>query len=284
MKKFALCFILSCCFADLSHAQHKLLKEAPGVVSYTFRNEFAKDVPGTLDKIKGMGITNIEFSSLFGKTPGELRSMLDARGMQCTSLGVGYDDLLKDADKVISTAKTLDAEFVRVASIPHAGNFDDLDAGSVKKAAIDFDTFGKKLYENSLTFCYHNHGPEFKPAGELGSGTFFDYLVQKTNPKYVSFEMDALWVYWPGQDPVALLKKYPERFKLMHVKNVKKGITRGTSPVNVPVGDGQINMTAVLRAAQNTAVKYFYIEDESAPEFVDTQVLVSIKFMKELTK
>jgi sugar phosphate isomerase/epimerase len=232
-----------------------------------------------------MGITNMEFSGLFGQTPAQLRALLDARGMRCTSLGVGYGDLAKDPDKVIATAKTLGAEFVRIGSIPHPGDFKDLKADIVKQAAIDFNTFGKKLYENGLTFCYHNHGPEFKPAGELGDGMFFDYLMKNTDPKYVSFEMDVMWVYWPGQDPVALLQKYPDRFKLMHVKNVKKGLPRGGKSITfMPVGDGQIDMDAVLRAAQKTKIKYFYIEDESPSEFIDVQVPQSVKYMESLTK
>jgi len=284
MKKLIFCLLLVFVIAPFSFGQRKLLKDVPGAVSYTFRVDLAKDVPGTLDKIKAMGITNMEFSGLFNKTPEELRALLDERGMRCTSLGVGYGDLQKDPDKVIRTAKTLGAEFVRIASIPHPGNFQDLTPDAVKQAAIDFDVFGKKLKENGLTFCYHNHGPEFKPAGELGDGTFFDYLVQKTDPKYVSFEMDVLWVYWPGQDPVALLQKYPDRFKLMHVKNVKKGIPRGGGSTNVPVGDGQIDMEAVLRAAQKTAIKYYYIEDESPAELIDMQVPISIKYMEGLKK
>jgi sugar phosphate isomerase/epimerase len=284
MKKLIFCVMLTYGVVLFSFGQRKLLKDAPGAVSYTFRADLAKDVPGTLDKIKAMGITNMEFSGLFNKTPEELRALLDERGMRCTSLGVGYGDLQKDPDKVIKTAKTLGAEFVRVASIPHPGDFKELKADAVKQAAIDFNIFGKKLKENGLTFCYHNHGPEFLPAGELGDGTFFDYLVQKTDPKYVSFEMDVLWVYWPGQDPVALLQKYPERFRLMHVKNVKKGIPRGGSSTNVPVGEGQIDMEAVLKAAQKTAVKYYYIEDESPAELIDAQVPISIKYMEGLTK
>ena len=46
----------------------KLVRKTPGVVSYTFRDSFGKDVPGTLDMIKSMGITDIELSNLFGQT------------------------------------------------------------------------------------------------------------------------------------------------------------------------------------------------------------------------
>jgi sugar phosphate isomerase/epimerase len=284
MKKIVFSLIIGGLFASQTFAQKKLLKEAPGVVSYSYRNDLGKDVPGTLDKIKSVGITNIEFSGLFGQTPEQLRALLDARGMRCTSIGVGYGDLDKNMPKVIAQAKALGAEFVRIGSIPHPGKFDDLQADAVKQAAIDFNKFGKALADAGLTFCYHNHGPEFKPAGELGDGMFFDYLMTNTDPKYVSFEMDVMWVYWPGQDPIYWLVKYPKRFKLMHVKNVKKGLERGKGATFVSVGDGQMDMAAILRAAQKTSIKYFYIEDESAPEFIDAQMPVSVKFLEGLTK
>ena len=289
MKKTILYIILICFAAPYSFGQKKLLKETPGAVSYTFRDALAKDVPGTLDKIKAMGITNMEFSSyrssmFFGQTPQHLRELLDARGMRCTSIGVDFENLQNNLDEVIAAAKALNAEFVRIGSIPHPGNFQNLTADVVKQAAIDFNTFGKKLHEAGLTFCYHNHGPEFKPGTELGEPMLFDYLVKNTDPKYVSYEMDVLWVYWPGADPVAFLKKYPDRFKLMHVKNVKKGIPLGGPSTNVSVGEGQIDMEAVLKTAQKTAIKYYYIEDESPAQFIDAQVPASIKYMGGLTR
>lgn len=273
MKRIICCFILVFFVVQLSFGQRfgKLLKETPGVVSYTFRDAFSKDVPGTLDKIKAMGITNIEFSSFFNEKPEDLRAMLDQRGMQCTTIGVGYGDMLKP-ETVIKNAKILGAEFVRIASIPHKVK---LDADIIQKAVIDFDNFGRKLKDNGLKFCFHNHGPEFIPAGGLFSGTFFDYLVQKTNPEYVSFEMDILWVFVPGYNPVAYLKKYPDRFKLMHLKDRAK-----SSSDNVPLGTGQIDIPDLLRTAKRTGVKYFYIEDESL--ISEKQVPLSLTYLKGL--
>jgi sugar phosphate isomerase/epimerase len=199
--------------------------------------------------------------------------------MRCTSFGVGYKDMLDKSDTVISNAKTLGAEFVRVAYIPHQGRF-TLDLA--KKTVSDFNNFGKQLKEQGLTFCYHNHGFEFEP---YQNGTLFDYIVQQTNPEYVSFEMDILWVFFPGQDPVALLKKYPKRFKLMHIKDLKKGIqgnmSGGTPPENdVTLGTGQLNLPAILKAANKSSIKYFYIEDENPKAY--NQVPKSLAYLKSL--
>ena len=50
-----------------------------------------------------------------------------------------------------------------------------------------------------------------------------DYIINNTNPEYVSFEMDLLWVQFGGGDPVQLLKKYGNRWKLVHLKDLRKG-------------------------------------------------------------
>ncbi len=258
----------------------KALVPNPGVVSYTFRNQFAADVPATLDMIKTMGITNIEFSNLFGKTAMELRNLLNERGMVCTSYGVNYNALVNDIKKVTDDARALGAKYVRVAWIPFENGVFTVD--NARQAVDDFNAAGKYLSENGITFCYHNHGFEFRPYED---GTLFDFLVKNSNPDYVSFEMDILWVVHPGADPVALLNKYPERFKLMHLKDLKKGVTgdfSGSTPKenDVVLGTGQINIPAVLRAAKKTSVEYYYIEDES-PDVVQ-RVPQSLKFIKSI--
>ena len=257
----------------------KALKDMPGVVSFTFRNDFSKDVPGTLDNIKQMGIRNIEFSNQFGKTAAEMRALLDARGMVCTSYGVYYDALTNKTDKVIEDAKTLGAEFVRVGMIPHKGEFTVQQADAAVK---DFNRVGQKLKENGIEFSYHNHGYDFTP---YENGTLYDYLIQNTNPAYVSFELDILWVHQFGQDPVAYLKKYPNRFRLMHVKDLKKGLAVGldvkTSPENdVPLGSGQIDIKKILKQAKKSSVKYYYLEDENSN--ARAQVPLSLAYLKTL--
>jgi sugar phosphate isomerase/epimerase len=280
MKKYSLILLFL-----LSHgifAQQpfsKSLKDTPGVVSFTFRNEFSKDVAGTLDFIKEMGIRNIEFSNLFGKTALEMRALLEARGMICTSYGVYYDALMNKTDAVIQDAKTLGAEFVRVGMIPRKGVFTVQEADVAVK---DFNRVGQKLKENGIEFSYHNHGYDFTPYEK---GTLYDYLIQNTNPAYVSFELDILWVHQFGQDPMSYLKKYPNRFKLMHVKDLKKGVPVGldvktSSENDVPLGTGQIAVRKILKQARKSPIKYYYLEDENSN--ARGQVPLSLAYVKNL--
>lgn len=256
---------------------HGDLMSSVGMVSYTYRNSFSRNFEATLDTIKSFGITNIEFSNLFGKTASEVRSLLDQRGMRCTSFGVGYNDALNKTDEVAANAKTLGASYVRVAWIPFEGKFT---LATADKAIKDFNEIGKKLKEKGLTFCYHNHGYEFQP---YDGGTYFDYMMKNTDPQYVSYELDVLWAVHPGADPIELLNKYGSRFKLMHVKDLKKGVQgnfSGSTPVenDVALGTGQVKWDGLFDAAVRAGIQYFYIEDESP--LYHQQVPVSIQFLK----
>lgn len=258
-----------------------LFTEQPGMVSYTFRKSLSKDAAATLDTLKGLGIKDMEFSSLFGKTAPELRKLLDERGIKCSSFGVSYDDALNKTQEVGQNAKALGAKFVRVAWIPHKGPFT---LEMAQQTVADFNKMGKLLKDEfGLTFCYHNHGYEFEKHED---GTLMDYIIQKTDSKYVSFELDMLWAFFPGHDPAALINKYPTRFKLVHMKDLRKGVQgnlSGGTPVenDVALGTGQLDIPTILKAAKKSSIQHYYIEDES-PSYA-TQVPQTIAYLKSLT-
>ncbi len=257
-----------------------LFPQAPGMEAYTYRESFKKDVAATLDSIKALGITELESGpNPNGLTPEAFRKMLDERGLTVPSIGSGYDDIVKDPAEVARKAKVLGAKYVMVAWIPHKKEFTLEDA---QKAATDFNRVGKVLKEQGITFCYHNHGYEFQP---YKNGTLFDYLAENTDPQYVSFEMDMLWAYHGGQDPVKLLNKYGNRWKLMHLKDLRKGVkgdlTGNTSTENdVVLGTGQLDVPAILKAAKKVGIKHYFIEDES-PQW-SKQVPKTIAYLKNL--
>ena len=273
---------LTCLTLTVAHAAEPLFPEMPGMVSYTYRSEFAKDFEGTLDTIKSLGITDMEFSNLFGKTAAEIRKQLDARGMVCSSFGVSYPDLRTKTNEVAANAKTLGAKYVRVAWIPDRQPFT---LELAEETTREFNEIGRRLKnEFDLTFCYHNHGYEFVP---YGGGTLFDVLMAQTNPKDVFIELDVLWAYFPGADPVQILEKYGDRIKLMHVKDLKKGVKgdlSGKTPVenDVALGTGQLDIPAIIAAGKKAGVEHFYIEDESPN--IATQVPQSIAYLKSLVK
>lgn len=280
MKRIILTLIALYLFAD--GFSQGLYKAPFGIQTYSFRNSFPKGVAATLDTIKGFGITELE-----GNAPGtmsveEFKKLCDERGLKIPSTGCGYDQLTKDPMGIVKSAKTLGATYVMTAWIPHERGKFNLE--NAKKAVADFNSGGKVLKENGLTFCYHVHGFEFQPYED---GTLLDYIIKNTNPEYVSFEMDILWTHFGGGDPVALLKKYGNRWKLLHVKDLKKGtpkdLTGGTSTENdVVLGTGEVDVAGVIREANKLGIKHFFIEDESSS--VSKQVPQSIAYLKSLKK
>lgn len=256
-------------------------KSAPvGIQLYSFRDQFAKDVPGTLANVKQMGFREAEIAGTYGLPLADFRKLLDQNGIKAISTGASFEDLDTNVPKVVAEAKALGAKYVVCTWIPHSG---DLFMLHDADRAIDvLNTAGKLLAGNGLTLCYHNHGYEFQTYKD---GTFFDYLVENLGPKSVSFEMDVFWVKAPGYNPVAILQKYPRRFVLMHLKDRKPGTPdsqNGRSDVesNVTLGQGDVGIAAIMKQARKSGVKHFFIEDESSRS--QEQVPASVAFLENL--
>ncbi|HRH48107.1 MAG TPA: sugar phosphate isomerase/epimerase [Panacibacter sp.] len=251
-----------------------------GVQFYTFRNQFAKDVPGTLEMISKMGIKEVEGGGTFGLPEADYKELLKKNNLTMVSVGADFNDLAKDPQKAVDEAKKYGAKYVVCFWIPHNGNeftFDD-----AKNAVTVFNNAGKVLAASGLKFCYHAHGFEFRP---YENGTLFDYMAKELNPAWANFEMDVFWVKHPGQEPVELLKKYPNRFLLMHLKDRKPGTPgnqngQADDETNVVLGTGDVGIAAIMKIAKKAGVQHYFIEDES-PRSVE-QVPQSLVFLKSL--
>lgn len=251
-----------------------------GLQLYSLRNQFKTDVPGTLAKIKSWNIKEIEGGGTYGLPMDEYKKLLAQNGLKMVSIGADFQKLSDDPQAIIDEAKAFGATYVMCAWVPHQG--DDFTIDDIKKAATVFNTAGKILQAAGLTFCYHPHGYEFRP---YEGGTMFDYLVKATDKRYVNFEMDVFWVKHPGQNPVALLNKYSDRFLMLHLKDRRPGTEGnqgGHAPdeTNVVLGQGDVGIEAVMKAAKKIGVKHYFIEDESPQP--EQQIPQSIAFLKSL--
>jgi sugar phosphate isomerase/epimerase len=266
-------------FNEIASAQKPLYTAPLGVQTYTFRRSIGNDPAKVLDTIKMLGFTEVEGGG--GRiAPEDFKKLCDERGISIPSTGADYGQLVSAPDSVVMREKALGAKYVMCAWIPHENGVLTLE--NAKKAVDDFNKAGKFLKDNGLILCYHAHGYEFQPYED---GTLLDYIVKNTNPEYVSFEMDIFWIQFGGGDPVALLKKYGDRWKLMHLKDMRKGIkkdlTGGTSQENdVAFGTGQMDIPAILREAKKAGIKHYFIEDESSN--ILEQLPISIAYLKGL--
>jgi len=272
MKIFILC--VSILFAVPAFSQET------GIELYSFRNQFPKDVKGVLDKIQSLGITAVEGGETYGMSISEFQAALKERNINVVSIGAEFKDLENNIDSVIRKAKSYGSKFVVCFGIPHQPN--QLSLSEVEHAVKVFTEAGNKLKAQGIELCYHPHGFEFRPYKD---GTMFDEFVRQLDPSAANFEMDVFWVKHPGQDPVALLKKYPTRFKLLHLKDRKKG-TEGNQAgevdveSNVILGTGDVDIAGVIRQARKNKIQYMFIEDESSRSM--EQVPESIQFIKSV--
>ncbi len=251
-----------------------------GLQLYSVRAQMEKDVPGTLDLVQKMGVTDVEVASLYNRSAESYRALLDQRGLKASGVHFSWDRFSHDIDGVIKDAKALGCQSVTLPWIPHNGDFTIADA---RDAVEKFNDWGHKLSDAGLKFTYHPHGYEFT---HYDKGTVFDEMVKQTRPEFVNFELDVFWAFDAGADPVALMQKYPTRFTLMHLKDMGKGVRTpnytGHEDVesDVTLGAGQLDIPAIIAEAKKIGVKHYYIEDESSKSV--EQIRKSIAYIRHI--
>jgi len=234
--------------------------------------EMQRGWSATLDQAKSLGFTYIEGGVLRkGVTPDEYNAKLAALGLKMVSMHIGYEQLSKDLPGSVAEAKALGVKFVVTPWIPHQK--DDFTEEEARQAAADFNTWGAAFKAAGIRYAYHPHGYEFRPY--TNGETLFDLIVRLTQPELVCYEMDVFWATHGGQDATKLLAKYPDRWKLMHVKDIRvgapTGIYTGRAPAtdDVSVGTGQVDWPSVFREARTVGVEWYFIEDESVAPLQD---------------
>lgn len=255
-------------------------QSAFGVQLYSFRNQFRENIPATLDQIQQMGVRVVEGGDSYGMDPKAFKKLLDDRQIKVVSIGADFNELNAMLPAVIERAKLYEAQYVVCFWIPHKG--ETLTREEADVAIRTFNKAGEKLRQAGLSLCYHPHGYEFVP---YEGGTLFDYLAQHISTQNANFEMDVYWVKQPGQDPLALLQRYPERFQLMHLKDRQPGTPSSQNghadvETNITLGQGDVGIESLVKAAKKLRIPYLFIEDESSRSL--TQVPESLKFLRGL--
>ena len=251
-----------------------------GLQLYSLREYLPKDLTGTLAKVRAMGFREVEGAGLWKHTASELLSALESAGLRCNSAHMGYERLRDNLSSVLEEAKVVGATSILCPWIPHKEAFTREDALA---AAEVFNRVGKAARDARIRFGYHIHGYEMVPSTE---GTLFDTLAQAADPQLVTFQVDVFHTFHGGADPAELITKYSGRVRSLHLKDIKKGYARetgkgtATPDADVPVGTGQIDWPAVLRAAMKAGASEYYVEDESTDPL--THIPQSVAYLQGL--
>lgn len=232
-----------------------------GLQLYTLRDDLQKDMPGTLRQVAAIGIKEVELYDLYGKTPAEFAQILRGDGLTAPSGHYMTKNVRGNWEKEIEGARTIGMKYMVNAIIEpdERKTFDDW-----KRLAELFNKAGEQTQKAGIQYCYHNHNFEFK---RYGNTTAYEYLLHALDPKLVKFEMDCFWVTHAGQDPVAYFKKYPGRFPLLHIKDMKDHPAATQEKDDkmgmfAPVGHGTIDWKRIFAAAPVGGMKHYFIEQD----------------------
>lgn len=227
-----------------------------GLALLTLRPEVARDFEGTLRAVASIGYRELDMyiyeSAL--EAPAT-RAVLDRTGLVCTSARVRTTHLYRGWERFLDAAAELGARYITLAYIAAE---ETVTLRDWHELAEVFNRCGAAAARHGLTFCYHNHESEFVPVG--GGGTVpYDLLVAETDPAVVKLQIDVYWLTRAGREPVGELRRLAGRVATLHLKDMDATAARGITTV----GRGTIDFAAVLRAAIDTGIGHWYVEEDA---------------------
>jgi sugar phosphate isomerase/epimerase len=241
-------------FAALAASREKISRI--GIQLYTLRRAAAADLAGTLESLAKIGYKEMEFAGYHGHPVAEVRDMLKKNGLTAPSVHIGLDEIDSNPAKTFDDAKTVGHEWLTVPSLPR-GKRETAD--DWKSLADRFNKTAAQAKAAGFRFAFHNHADIIKPAGDVLP---IEILMTETDPQLVSYEMDIYWVVNGGADPLALLARYPGRFKMLHVKD------SAGPPDNkmADVGAGTIDFKKIFAAARG--IEHYFVEHDSPTDAI----------------
>lgn len=260
---------------------HKI--EKVGVQLYTVRDLMKDDFDGTIAKVAQIGYKEVEFAGYFGRTGQQVRAACDKNGLSPVSTHVQYDELDDKFPSVVETSKAIGLKYIICPWIPEElRKSPDI----WKQAAEKFNRCGDLSKKGGMQFGYHNHWFEFLPVdGKLP----YDELLKECDANLVKMEMDLCWITAAGGDPVKYFNKYPGRFPLVHVKDLKTmpKITAGGAQnygdtVDLTeVGGGVIDWKKIFVHSEKAGIKHYIVEHDHPKEPFDS-ITKSYEYLNKL--
>ena len=260
-----------------------------GLELYTVRDLMKTDVPGTLSKVAAIGYKEVEFAGYFDHSPKDLRAMLDKDGLTAPSCHVSYDVLQNHWQEAIDAGHVMGHKYI---ICPWIDDEQRKSSDGYKRAAELFNKAGEISRKQGIEFAYHNHFWEFLPSPQLNGQLPYDFLLANTEAANVKMELDLCWITVAGKDPLAYFKKYPDRFALVHVKDLSKlpkldpsknsqGMIHEVAATFTPIGGGVIQWKKLLPAAQKVGVKHFFVENDE-PKDAIPNITASYEYLYKL--
>lgn len=231
---------------------------------WPFREDYAADMPATLDRLAQSGFAGVElcrfyhWTDMFDKwSAEEIRTASRQAGIRIISSHVSYPTILpENLPDLIRFCHTVEMSYAIVAAVPEdQANTRDL----VLRVADRFNAAAAALASEGIRIGYHNHGFDFKPLPESGELPW-DLFFANTDPAII-MQVDTGNACKGGADPLEYLRQYPGRARLVHLKEY--------DPATPPeaIGDGVIDWNTVMQLSEEHHQPEWYIIEQEEKEY-----------------
>ena len=230
-----------------------------GLQLFSVRGEVQKDLGATLKAVAGLGYVaaepwgyNGEKLEWMGHSPRTIRSMYDDNGLVCCGIHLATGALVGD-----NLARTVEFNYIlgnrcliiaadkqRISSIE-----------GVKELAGILNNAAEKVANKGQFVGYHAHAFDFT---NLDGQTAWDLLFSSTR-KEVIMQMDVGNCASGGGDPIAMLRKFPNRARSMHLKDY------GGPPDSV-IGEGKADWKTIFDLIEKNQNTEWYVVEEGGRE------------------
>ncbi len=226
-----------------------------GIQLYSVRDDCAKDLPGTLKAIAGIGYKGVEFAGYYGKTALELKKLLDDNGLKCYGTHVDVSQIKpENIEKTLTFANGLGCKMVVVPWLPELMRNS---GASIAESVKLFSDAAKTAAKSGMLVGWHNENYEFK---KIDGVTIWETFWSKAQ-KPLIMEFDTGNAMEAGEQAAPYLSRYPGRVVAVHIKDHSK-----TNPTAL-LGDGDENWSVVIPLLKHKLpIKYYIIEQESYGE------------------
>jgi sugar phosphate isomerase/epimerase len=230
-----------------------------GIQLWSVKMALDKDPMGVLKLLSKSGYKKVEsFEGMKGMFWGmkntEFKKVMDDLGMNIISSHCNDTGDFKSFERKAAEAGEIGMKYLICA---HKGPQKSID--NFKQCADEFNECGKIAKKHGLRFAYHNHDYSFIPMNGIVPQ---DVMMENTDKDVVDFEMDLYWTRVADIDPVAYMKRYPNRFKLVHVKDLVKTNT-AIGHESCIIGKGTIDYKALLPLVAKQGVQHMFVEQEA---------------------
>ncbi len=239
-----------------------------GIQLYSIRDAMTADVPGTLKKVSDIGYKNLELAGysngkFYGFSPADFKKIVNDLGLIPLSSHTQVESASISLDKAKLMADAHAELGVKFCIKPWIEEV-DRNIEQYKKMIGDVNEVAKITKSVGIQFGYHNHNFEFNNLN--GVVPYYDIFLPGMDKDLVTMELDLFWASKAGQDPVAMFKKYPGRFQLLHFKDMHTKQAPFYTVIKddiCSVGEGVIDFKSILAAKETGGMKYLFVEDDN---------------------